>query len=494
MIRENGQEPRRVMIPIDSRTPLLSHMSESRPSNQTENHSFFKEQRERMERGEMPLLWDLVSRFEIPDFKKEAFEISPWVEYLETRRIEAESGLHGFVNQLKRMKEQGAEEHTIFEKILERFYVHTSFRLRGNGLMNVFTPERGKKANANCEGRAKAISIVLEELGYDPETQIFFENFSDHVRTVVQGKDRKRYVLEGTEPIKWKPTKGTTLSSANDVKRVIVGLEPESIEHFALGKTYFHGSRLALVLMNLDRSSDTQPIPFSGGERPYGNFLSSLPIAPMLEKVNFLLSVHLKRLAQALEKKGVIPKSYSPYIKRAAQTAAAVVFLGYGVDRLDKIREEGHAPSWENITSEVHENIAVINAAAEEAMKTVNEMIEKMGGKLAKELPHSIVTPTEGSTPTSSNEQPAAQEMIIELIERLPDELEENGRTHFDATDFFLTRDKIIYPYTPDGKEDRSHLRIQPRKTEHIVSGSFWKYVIQEMEKSTWHPGGYFPS
>lgn len=86
-----------------------------------------------------------------------------------------------------------------------------------------------KEPVANCAGLAKTFAVLLEQLGYNPDTEIKFEFFKYHQRALVQAEG-KWWVVEGFEITPYTPTPGTALIPFTDAKRMLMQLPPEEAE------------------------------------------------------------------------------------------------------------------------------------------------------------------------------------------------------------------------------------------------------------------------
>jgi hypothetical protein len=154
-------------------------------------------------------------------------------------RAMAEVRFNMAVREIHRLRESGADDEEVFNAALSRFYRPGRYRyqIEHNDLASSFK----EKATGNCEGRTNGISALLESSGTPPE-RIFLETWSDHIRTVVEGENGTRYLLEGATLKTWEATPGTTLTRLDDVKRALAGV-PQEQGSFMIGDASFRYAR-----------------------------------------------------------------------------------------------------------------------------------------------------------------------------------------------------------------------------------------------------------
>jgi|GEM_PF-2719807 len=165
------------------------------------------------------------------------------------RFAKAEAAVEELVKELEVVYDESGER-AMLDALVARFYDQTKYAEGKNSLLDIFAEEEGE---ADCEGRAKAMAVVLERLGFDNDhyDSLKFELFSDHVRLLIQvpepdpadweivgglyrvtGGDT--FVLEG-EVKKWEPSPGASVVSTDQVRRHLlfgVPLEVDIVQGF----------------------------------------------------------------------------------------------------------------------------------------------------------------------------------------------------------------------------------------------------------------------
>ncbi len=213
-------------------TPPMPESFEDFPTPLRTYEQAMQTMRERMERGESVSALDLIATHE-----------SYFARELD--REEALREMEKLAEKLKRIRERHGDKRMI--QALTKLLYSRQYNLRQNTMLGLFTgSERG-----NCQATAKAASTLLEQVGFDPKTQIAHQIFSDHVRALAKVGESWR-VLEGrARPLRTKEIAGTTLVSLEDEKRGLLHL-PSSAP-IEMGTTVFHqrnGETLNRSLIN----------------------------------------------------------------------------------------------------------------------------------------------------------------------------------------------------------------------------------------------------
>lgn len=136
------------------------------------------------------------------------------------------SALHEIRNTSERLLEvkESQGEIEMLRQLAVFAYKETKYQETKNDLVSVFAPNEGEGRQANCDGRARALSVLLTELGYSDE-QISWECFADHVRVVVKSRDLGALLIEGGVKA-WQPTPGRPEFSLQKIEQYLVNGEP----------------------------------------------------------------------------------------------------------------------------------------------------------------------------------------------------------------------------------------------------------------------------
>lgn len=439
---------------------------------------YFSELRERMEDGDYPSLWEIVSKFEIPDYPDDIERISPLKSRLEDERLLAEASFDRFLDELKEIQETGTEED-VLNRILKRMYVDSKYRVTSNGFVKAYTDPPGD-VELNCEGRAKAIATALEGLGYDQEEGILTEWFSDHVRTLVKTRDGKTMLMEGGKLSEWQPTEGAPVVTLKDLKRMTAGLDPEKAPEFSGSNIAFHGDEqkdkriygnFAQFSSRSDATRETRVLG-TGIDRTaiYGQSEPPTVVKKLANMFNLQLSAGQKKLTK--------------YSSRAA----AVAMLLFGAEKL----RQSDINSVADLTEAVQQKADDLKGVAEEVAEAIERAFQEEKAQVDRKEKESV--------PPKSPREVKNKPFEIHFQDSLPRGFKEKMQRQYGVVDYIVDEDSHRF-YAPDsevakeyqGFPDMEILRITPSVTETEVTDSYWRYVLRQMLESAADQEGEFP-
>ncbi|MDA1038110.1 MAG: hypothetical protein O2877_00290 [bacterium] len=196
---------RQVLPTQESRYSVLSN--ETRYYTKASPNEYLAERRAEMIDGHYPPMRDLLATYEsfhLPNVDRDA----------------ALQRMDQTVHEIAAIRDKKGEMK-MAKELLKRVY-GPRYSSGKNSMLGLFDKN---KERGNCQATAKSIVTIAEQLGYDPDTDIAYQRFSDHDRALLR-MDGEWYVMEGKKPTKVRDTEGTVISSLTDEKRIIAGLQP----------------------------------------------------------------------------------------------------------------------------------------------------------------------------------------------------------------------------------------------------------------------------
>ena len=189
-----------------TRLPRMPEQLEDFPTPRHVYTQAMESFRERLEQSEPIRSLDLIATHESYNVR-------------DIDREEALRNIEKLADKLKLTRDKHGDKR-MMQSLLKEMYSKRGYTLSQNTMLGLFTgSERG-----NCEATAKAVGTMLEEVGLDPQTDISYQYYSDHIRTLAKLDDRW-HVLEGRlHPLKDKDLEGTMVCSAEDSHRMFLGL------------------------------------------------------------------------------------------------------------------------------------------------------------------------------------------------------------------------------------------------------------------------------
>lgn len=401
---------------------------------------YVHEWRERARNGELPSARDLLVTFE-------SFQ-DPTLN-----REEAMRALDALADRAKAART--SKGHEAMARTILSYIYNCRYDVRENTMLGLFT---GSKSG-NCDATAKGVTAILEEVGLNPETEIAYQLFSDHVCALAKfGK--AWYVMEGINPhpLQSKDTIGTSIVSAADIKRGFLGIKPTS--SIELGTAAFYqedgetrdSGITQWIKKGLKYLNEATRVKRRAGSLPYSS--------TNLRSANRLGIANVEALITSF-----LP--FRPSTRKTVTRALAALTFLYATDRC--VTEQ--PKNLKEVTEVVHKDIQMIaetaSSVVKEIMREVTQFASGEGGEKKKtrmELPGSM----------HGAKQPGGPRMDVELATT---EIEKRMERYYGLAHFLLTGDnenKIELA----GPEDDMEMVISVQSEATHISDDLFRYMV----------------
>ncbi|HBR80130.1 MAG: hypothetical protein UX09_C0044G0008 [Candidatus Uhrbacteria bacterium GW2011_GWE2_45_35] len=362
-----------------------------------------------------------------------------------------------FNKKVSNVRKKSGDEEQAFVRALSwlsrEIFSKTKYEKGRNRLVDIFAPEAGEEAVADCEGRAKALAAVLDRAEMRAQTNKGFyvtewEFFRDHVRMVVRSPlSGRSFVLEGGLSDLDKSKKTVLVDTINIVRFFTGDLaalpfrEDEIFELDQGGIKVFKRSAAIETSSALDYYQEPLTIrpTSSRSSEKIENARKKIVGA---EEARQLVFRQAKKQGQKFWRD--LPKKRQCFIRDLALVAslgaAGAAFADFQSDRMDKL---------------------------EDFSSTVVDMATELAGEIK----------------TSSKKNP---DMTVGFLSELDRRWQEEWSTHFDGTDYLVRLDSrsdqgLVWATSIlEGNTVCDEINITPALSERSVGNSFWKQLARE--------------
>jgi hypothetical protein len=163
--------------------------------------------------GVYPTTAELILAYEAYDLRIPPEELEQFVEQFDK-----------FVAELFDVKKEKGEV-TMIQQLLKRVYSDAGYDWNNNAMVSYFDESQA----GNCSARQKFIAATLEAIGYNPDTEIAVQDFNLHTRNILK-INNEWYAVDNNTLSKLQPEDklGTPIYPLTDMKRMLLGLDPEN--------------------------------------------------------------------------------------------------------------------------------------------------------------------------------------------------------------------------------------------------------------------------
>ena len=497
------ETPEKQKINIEKRDEITERGHYHIADHTTRNYDWLAEQSAVM-KGESPLnLRHFWLQDEIYSLSGPQVGFSPYKEKLRIVELKADLRLRAYIEELEKLREEGATEQQVLQHLSDQIFEGIAYERQQNSALHALAgKEKTGERTVNCEGRAKLAAILLQEIGYDQE-DIFFESFSDHVRTIVKTAKGLK-VIEG-KLHEYQKEAGTVLTPVEDVIRGTLHVnEDSSTTDFSLGEKAFHTRMREKIdhmlfsyfpaLIKKFEERQVRPVDLPAAQKRYNDrTVLAKMISDRLDTLIAPVKQGLSDTRSAIQSNEVTRIAF----QKAKSGVKATAFLSgaFFAGREAYNQSDTIKNSVDSVQNSIHEQISELSAAVTDATEAVKELIVET----------SVETDGKDNDKTGTKRKDTSEtDFQVEFTKELPRHLEKYYRTTFDSTDYVIGKidyqekgnnrvvvsEKELYDdtsTTPFGianlKINNLETIIHPDKSERRFTQGFWEAYLREVHR-----------